>query len=186
MFNSSDSSSLLANSAKASLLLVKHSTKTQEAAANFALNLDLAYKIWSDLIAFKKDCNQAINKNETIVNAIYKDKYDQETSVNERRQEQQQQKVAVSGSSVKKSSSSLSFLSTFYPSYKSSASSASEPQQQLVDEVLYDRIFADCKSLFDNHYRLAMDNLTHLENEHSEREAIASLKSMLNVMNSTV
>lgn len=192
---------MLANSAKASLLLVKHSPKIQEAAANFARNLDLAYKIWSDLIDFKKDCNYTINKSESIVNAIYKDKYEHANET-ENDQQQQVQRVqqktiataAVAESGVRSSSQQVQkasfFSSTFYPlNFFLGSKSDSRPQQQrqlIVDDVLYDRIFADGKLLFDNHYRLAIDSLTALENESSAREAISSLRSMLNVMNSTV
>lgn len=179
----SDSSSLLANSAKASLLLVRHSSKVQEAAANFARNLDLAYKIWSDLIAFKKDCNHAINKTETIVNAIYKDKYDDD----DHDQVQTSQGVVIESEKRSSTNSQRSMASSFLSGlFSSSSSSSSTASTQLVDELLYDRIYADCKSLFDDHYRLAIDSLDRLENEHSERDAVASLRSMLNVMQSTV
>ena len=37
-----------------------------------------------------------------------------------------------------------------------------------------------------NHYKLAMVNLEQLENEYSQKDAITSLKSILNVMKNTV
>lgn len=175
---------MLANSARASLLLVKHSPQLQEAASIFARNLDLAYKIWSDLMDFKKDCHSVINKNEAIIYAIYKDKYEREDE-----EENKIRKAAVVSTSIRKKppsvlSSYSSFFSTFYPSFAVAKSTDANPQ--LIDDVLYDRILTDCRDLFSNHYRLAIDSLNSLENEHSERDAVASLRSMLNVMNSTV
>jgi geranylgeranyl pyrophosphate synthase len=66
----STSSSLLANSARAALLLVKHSSKQQEIAWMFGKNLAIAHKIWSELMDFRKDKTL---KEDTILNAVYKD-----------------------------------------------------------------------------------------------------------------
>ena len=57
------------------MLLAQHSPKIQEVAWNFAKNLDIAHKIWSDLIDFSKEKSVLINKSENILNAIYNDKY---------------------------------------------------------------------------------------------------------------
>ncbi len=70
----SNSSSLLANSAKSAMVLVKHSPTLQDVAFNFALNLDISHKIWSELIKNKKGSNR-VNEQNTLLNAIYQDKY---------------------------------------------------------------------------------------------------------------
>ena len=70
----SNSSSLLANSAKSAMVLVKHSPTLQDVAFNFALNLDISHKIWSELIKNKKGSNR-VNEQNTLLNAIYQDNY---------------------------------------------------------------------------------------------------------------
>ena len=54
------------------------------------------------------------------------------------------------------------------------------------ENVLLKNLFEDCKLIFQNHHKLAMANLEQLENEYSQKDAIASLKSILNVMKNTV
>lgn len=122
------------------------------------------------------------------MNAIYKDNYEkdntleydsEETSVGKQRKvvlNQNQTTISVASSS----SAYSSFLSTFYPS------SYLKTNNQLIDEILQEKIIQDCRVLFENHYNITMARLNELENEHSEKEAIASLRSMLNVMNSSV
>lgn len=183
---------MLANSAKASLLLVKHSPKLQETATTLARNLDLAYKIWLDLIDFKKDYTGMLYRTEAIVHAVYKDKYERDEEVGSRLKKAAISAVgggSSSGVSHKKPSSALSFFATYYPSLSAAKSTAaSDTLLPLDSQVPYERILADCKLLFDNHYRLALDSLDTLENEneHSQSDAVASLRSMLTVMNSTV
>jgi hypothetical protein len=56
------------------MVLVKHSPTLQDVAFNFALNLDISHKIWSELIKNKKGSNR-VNEQNTLLNAIYQDKY---------------------------------------------------------------------------------------------------------------
>lgn len=56
------------------MVLVKHSTTLQDVAFNFALNLDIAHKIWSELYKYKKNQNRLVEK-DTLFDAIYQDKY---------------------------------------------------------------------------------------------------------------
>jgi hypothetical protein len=75
------SSSLLANSCRASQLLVHHSSTKQQNAFNFALNLDITHRIYIDLNDYLKDsCTVRPN---SLPNAIYKDKYSNESLEND-------------------------------------------------------------------------------------------------------
>ncbi len=65
------SSSLLANSCKSSLLLVNHSTELQTNVWNFGKHIDTAHKIWLELNEFKK-CHDITAPN-TLLNAVYLD-----------------------------------------------------------------------------------------------------------------
>ena len=74
----------MANSAKAAVLLVRHSVVLQDLVFNFAQNLDVTHKIWSDVTEFTKlmSNDKSIsyvdfvkNKPDNLINAIYKDKY---------------------------------------------------------------------------------------------------------------
>jgi len=84
----SNTSSLLSNSAKAALLLVQHSPKLQEVAKVFAKNLDIAHKIWSEIKEIRKDEKEfdLIEKPDTIMNAIYNDKYKNLTNLNDEKE----------------------------------------------------------------------------------------------------
>ncbi len=137
---------MLSNSAKASLLLVEHSPKLQEVAKVFAKNLDIAHKIWCEIKEMKRDDKNfnLLEKPDTIMNAIYNDKYKNLTNLNDEKE----------------------------------GTSLNTPTK----EALTSYILNDCKLLFDNHYRVALDSLKDLENEHSEEAAINSLKSILDVM----
>lgn len=139
----SNSSSLLANSAKAAVLLVRHSHKLQDLVYEFAKNLDVAHKIWLELNEYNKSLstgsihfkNLIENKSNSIINAVYNDKYLNRMSPNES-----------------------------------------------IEAVL-----SDCKFLFEKHYLDAMNILEELEKQpHSEPNSVASLKSILNVMKSTI
>ena len=128
------------------------------------------------------------------MHAVYKDKYEKDMCEDERRV----RKAAASSTNnrMKKSptlSAYSSFLSTFYPKFaaaKSSSTSAigncGENRIAFVDDVLYEQVMSDCKILFDNHFRSAIESLKSLENEHSHPEAVDSLRSMLNMMSSSV
>lgn len=70
----SNSSSLLANSAKSSMVLVKHSQALQEVAYNFGMHLDITHKIWTELNNYKKD-DEYLTKKNTLFNAIHNDKF---------------------------------------------------------------------------------------------------------------
>lgn len=73
-FQFSSSSSLLANGCKASLILVNHTYDgIQENIWNFAKNLDIVHKLWSELSEYKRD--GVLLKSETLLNAIYMEKY---------------------------------------------------------------------------------------------------------------
>ncbi len=150
------------------MLLVSHSPKLQEIAWNFAKNLDITHKIWSDLL---KDLNQnnkntfyLFEKEDSILNAIYKDKY-QQLNANMNNKDK---KVVTSSS-----------LSASY------ATSSSEINSEELDRI-QTYVLDDCKLLFNNHYNLAMENLEQLENENSGQEALTSLRAILNVMKSAI
>lgn len=159
---------MLANSAKGSLLLVKHSPKLQHTAWEFAKNLDLTHKVWSDLADFKNDY-KVLNKTETIVNAIYRDKYEKEPIEMDRIE-------PPTGSSWSTSYSNL--ISAVYPAFSR--------EQRVVNEILYEKLINECRSIFWKHYNVAFESLNQLENENSEKEAVESLRSILNVMKQTV
>lgn len=150
----STTSILLSNSAKAALLLVSHSPNLQETAWSFAKHLNLAHRVWSDLVDLKQDQKMLESDQETILYAIYKDRYGQ----------QDVKKVLMS----------------------SSSSSTTAVDDSSLDSRSQTELINDCKLIFTEHYQLAMSSLAELENEHSEREAIGSLRSILNVMKDTI
>ena len=133
------------------------------------------------------------------MHAVYKDKYEKDMCEDERRV-RKAAAAAMSSSTnnrIKKSptlSAYSSFLSTFYPKFAAAKSSSStsaigncgENRVAFVDDVLYEQVMSDCKLLFDNHFRSAIESLKSLENEHSQPEAVDSLRSMLNMMSSSV
>ena len=160
----SNSSSLLANSARAAMLLVSHPPHLQEIAARFATELDITHKIWLDFEDVKHDKKTIISNEETILNAIYKDRYRNVEFV----MEEEKQKVA--------SSAVTSFISSVY------TRSSNNNTVDRIDEKTKENVMNDCKLLFNEHYSLAMANLEQLHNEYSEKEASSSLKSILNTM----
>jgi len=151
----STSSSLLANSARSAMVLVENPSNLQDTAFNFALNLDIAHKVWSEIVKYKKD-NNHFNQKESIFNAIYKDRY--------------QPKHSAVDSSI-----------TIHNSYTQEININEENK-------FNESILNDCKLLFENHYTLALSNLKSLElnSINSDRDAIDSLESILNVMKSSV
>ena len=82
---------MLANSAKAAVILVRHSPNLQDLVFSFSQNLDITHKIWSDLSEFNKSLtNESIyfinilkNKPNSVINAVYNDKYLTNMSPNE-------------------------------------------------------------------------------------------------------
>lgn len=185
----SNTSSILANSAKAALLLVMHSPKLQEVAWTFAKNFDITHKIWSDLLEYKND-NSFLNKPDTILNAIYKDKY-----INEENEEigvdEKKLLIAMNDRSSKVSYLKLKSSQILSSIYETTVATKTplEPVTKTIlstNQAINNYVFNDCKDLLNNHYELAMKSLTQLENEHSEIEALSSLKSILNVMKNTI
>lgn len=174
----------------------------QERAWELARNFNLAYRIWCELLEFKDDSNRTINKSDAIVHAIYKDKYEKEVKEEDETRIRKAAAAMASASSTssssrvnKKSSPNLaayssSLLSTFYPTLAAAKSTSAAADARslpiVVDDLLYEQILVDVKLLFDNHFRLALDSLQALQNEHSGAEAVASLKSMLDLMSSNV
>ena len=70
---------------------------------------------------------------------------------------------------------------------KSFISNIFDYSKKSIDEnLILNELFEDCKLIFDKHYKIALTNLDQLENEFSQKDAISSLKSILNVMKSTV
>ena len=137
----------MANSAKSAMLLVKHSPKLQEIVYNFAKNLDITHKIWSDLIDFRRQSETI--RSESIINAIYYDNY------------RIKNEQIILGENTNQN----------------------EP---LELKIFNQEILNDCKRIFEDHYLLAMQNLEMLEKESSEPDAVASLKSILNIMKNCV
>ncbi|RNA16835.1 decaprenyl-diphosphate synthase subunit 2 [Brachionus plicatilis] len=78
----SKSSSLVSNSAKSAMLLVSHQPDLQEIAWNFAFHLDITHKIWSDLYHFKQD-ESILSNPDSILNAVYRDKYELKSPINQ-------------------------------------------------------------------------------------------------------
>lgn len=144
------------------MMLVSQPPKLQQVAWNFAMNLDITYKIWSDLREFKKD-ESVLNKSDTILNAIFKDKYEKDLNFVH----------------TQNNTEGFSLVSSLYSTFSSTSSKS-------LNQNLVKNIFTDCKFIFQNHYKLAMESLDQLENEFSEKDAVASLKSILNVMKNTV
>jgi hypothetical protein len=140
----------LANSAKAAVLLVRHSIVLQDLVFNFAENLDVTHKIWSDVTEFTKligsdksigYVNFLKNKPDNLINAIYKDKYHL----------------------------------------------IDRQEAATVSSEFYEAVLNDSKLLFDHHYVQAMQILAQIEQEpNAEPNAIGSLKSILNVMKSSI
>ncbi len=56
------------------MIIVKNSPRIQETAFNFASSLNLAHKIWSELMDYKNDKSN-LYKKDSIFDAIFKDKY---------------------------------------------------------------------------------------------------------------
>jgi hypothetical protein len=152
------------------MLLVRHSPKLQEIASNFAKNLDIAHKIWSELVDYRK--KQVLNKPESLINAIYEDKYkDMSESAS---------LVKVKAVNIQNASKSFTNIAGSYLSSLYSTNSSE------TNELVNNHVLNDCKLLFEDHYNMAMQDLKLLENENSEQEAIASLKSILNLMKSSI
>lgn len=70
----SNSSSLLANSARSAMLLVDHPLSLQDTAFEFAMHLDISHKIWLEFVTYKND-KRHINKRNSLFGAIYHDRY---------------------------------------------------------------------------------------------------------------
>ena len=157
------------------MLLAQHSPKLQQVAWNFARNLDISHKIWSDLIDFSQDKIVLSNNNsENILNAIYNDKY---KNIDE-------SKLPIKMFNTKSSSTSTRSLSNIVSSYFSSNDSSNS--QNEVSEVMINYVVDDCRTMFNDHYNLALESLDLLENEYSKKEAIDSLKSILNIMRNSI
>ena len=155
------------------MLLAQHSPKIQEVAWSFAKHLDIAHKIWSDLIDFSKEKSVLINKPENILNAIYNDKY---KNTNE-------SKLNIKSLNSKSSTGTrLSFTDTV-TSYFSTVNIGTQIE---INEDTINFVVDDCKLLFNEHYSLALENLDKLENEYSKKEAIESLREILNLMKSSI
>jgi hypothetical protein len=162
--------------------LVKHSPRLQEQAWTFAKNLDIAHKIWSELNEFKQN-NSLLNRSDTLINAIYKDKYSDKYAIEENEMNELNNKSYIRLKSAQ-------ILSSFYSSTIADSTSNEQQQQQQSSNIniqsLNEFVLNDCKDLLNTHYELAMKSLSQLENENSELEAIISLKSILNVIKNTV
>ena len=156
------------------MLLAQHSPKLQEVAWNFAKNLDIAHKIWSDLIDFSKNQKVLTNKPENILNAIYNDKY----------LNMAESKVHVKELNGKSSSIAASF--SFTDTITSYLSASNNENQIEINEDTLNYVVDDCKLLFNEHYSVALENLSQLENEYSKKEAIDSLREILNLMKSSI
>ena len=165
--------------------MVKHSPKLQEVAWTFAQNLDIAHKIWSELNEFKQN-NSLLNRSDSLINAIYKDKYSEKYVIDENELNELNNKSYLRLKSAQ-------ILSSFYSSTATESATILEHQHQqqqpsfnLNIQTLNEFVLNDCKDLLNTHYELAMKSLSQLENENSELEAIISLKSILNVIKNTV
>lgn len=159
----SNSSSLLANSAKSALILAKQSANLQEVAHSFAKHLDITYKIWLELNDYKKD-SSIINKPDTLMNAVYLD-----TVMNENLDNTAAAETVMRGSRCLTMEQRVALNIT----ERSRTDSADQ------------RVINECKNLFHNHLTVAMETLSLLQNPYSESEAIKSLTSILNIMQST-
>ena len=166
------------------MLLAQHSPKLQQVAWNFAKHLDITHKIWSDLCDFSREKSLLTNnKSENILNAIYNDKYKQidESTLSCKTQNAAEVSVAAAASSSRSFSSSFSNVVSAYFSSNNSTNSQCDVSENTMNYVV-----DDCKVLFNDHYNLAVENLVSLENEYSKKEAIDSLKSMLDIMRSSI
>ncbi len=139
----STTTSLLANSAKSAMLLVKHSQHMCHAAWMFAKHLDITYKIWSELTDFKANKTR-LNEPRSVLNAIFVDKY------------------------------------------SATCEDTLVPDNNCDDENIGRLVYDECKSLLNEHYEQAMESLDELDNESSEKEAVASLKSILVFMRDSI
>lgn len=163
----SNTSSLMANSAKAAMLLVSHKPQLQEISWNFAQQLDKAHKIYSEISDLKNN-SEFLLKEDSLPNSVYKDKYLNNGVVLD---DLKEKKVV--------SNSSTSIISSIYARFTSSPN--------FVDDALKESVIGDCKLIFLDHYSLAIENLEKLEkNEYSEKEAVQSLRSILNVMKDSI
>ena len=88
--------------------------------------------------------------------------------------------VKVKAVNIQNTSKSFTNIASSYLSSLYSTSSSE------TNELVNNYVLNDCKLLFEDHYNLAMQDLKLLENENSEQEAIASLKSILNLMKSSI
>ena len=158
----------MANSAKAALILAQHPPNVQEAAFSFAKHLDITYKIWLELNDFKKD-SSLVGKPDTLMNAVYLD-----TVVNESK-DHLDEPVYEQRESVARRAQYLTMEQRV--ALNIAERSRAAPNQRVVDE---------CMNLFQNHLTVANESLNLLLNASSESEAIKSLKSILNLMKSTV
>jgi hypothetical protein len=170
----------LANSAKAAMLLVSHPPSLQDTAWDFAKQLDITHKIWSDVIDLRRG-KTGLDTDKTILNAIYRDKY--QTSENDLDLERQQRERANAAAASASASASSSFISSIYSRFSTNPASDTDRRD---NSELAENVVRDCKLLFDEHYKQAVVSLDQLENEFSQREAIDSLKSILNVMRGSV
>jgi hypothetical protein len=160
--------------------LVRHSPKLQEVAWTFAKNLDIAHKIWFELNEFKQN-NRLLHRSDTLINAIYKDKYSDKYAIDENEMNELNNKSYIRLKSAQ-------ILSSFYSSATIDSSAIVQQQESsnINIQTLNEFVLNDCKDLLNTHYELAMKSLTELENENSEFEAIVSLKSILNVIKNSV
>ncbi len=123
----SSSSSLLANSAKSAMLLVKNSSKLQEDAFNFAQQLDITHKIWSEFIKYKKDSSHIFNQ-DGLFDAIYRDKY--RLTVGEINSGKLNEKILLDGRAMFYDHYSLAF-----ESLKSLEANAQNPDQTAIESL---------------------------------------------------
>jgi hypothetical protein len=147
------------------MVLVSHPQWLQDTAWDFAKHLDISHKIWSDIVDVRRG-KKSLDTENTIVNAIYRDKYQSKVEHYLGLQKTEQSNLS--------SASSPSMMSSIYARFSST--------EQSVDNELIENVIKDCKSLFNKHYNTALASLDQLDNEHSEKDAISSLKSILHVM----
>jgi hypothetical protein len=181
----SNTSSLLANSAKAAMLLVSHSPQVQDTAWDFAWQLDLTHKLWSDMVDLRRG-RTGLDTDQTALNAIYRDKY-QTGEHDLELKTQRLNSTAASDSSTSSLSNFLpaSIISSIYSKFSSNSNKTGDRTTTSEKNELVESVLRDCRLLFDEHYSLATRSLDQLVNEYSEKEAISSLRSILNVMRDT-
>ena len=92
-------------------------------------------------------------------------------------------KLQIKGLNLKSSTATrLSFTDTV-TSYFSPIITGTQIE---LNEDTINYIVDDCKLLFNEHYSLALEHLDQLENEYSKREAMESLREILNLMKSSI